>query len=163
MTNDEIKLPKARPRPKGIGFLPETKSLAVGGPVGCANALVTASLNFKPRTSRYEASWGTVAGCGAIMGIEAWRMKLLSDNFVRGREARSMPWLDSGREGGVGGVGVVERKKVGFLRTFIVKFQKLKISSFKFMSKPRTQIMSENRPGFGSVGAIIPWINEPRS
>jgi len=58
-------------------------------------------------------------------------MKLLSDNFVRGREARSMPRLDSGREGGDGGVGVDERKKVGFLRTFIVSF---KISSFKFMS-----------------------------
>jgi len=71
VTNDEIKLPKVRPRPDGIGFLPETKSLAVGGPVGCANALVTASLNFKPRTSRYEASCGTVAGCGAMMGIEA--------------------------------------------------------------------------------------------
>lgn len=125
MTNDEIRLPKARPRPEGIGFLPETKSVAVGGPVGCANALVTASLNFKPSTSRYEASWGTVAGCGAMLGNEAWRMKLLSDSFVRGREARSMPWLDSGREGGEGGVGdgvLDERKKVGFLRTFIIRF-----------------------------------------
>lgn len=61
------------------------------GPVGCARALATPSLNLRLKASMYEISCIVPAGGGEVCtrGMLWGRLKLFNDNIFSGREDRS--------------------------------------------------------------------------
>ena len=119
LTHEAIRAPSARPRPAGSGLRPCRVSFGTPGPLGCAKALDTASLNLRLKTSIYDPSCVTVAdvtraegGAGEGDGF----LKVERESLDSGRAALSTGTTASGTGDMTGEDGrLVGRKKEGVL------------------------------------------------
>lgn len=101
--------------------LPPSCSVAPAGPGGGAKDFETASLSFKLNISKYDPSWTRGVGEPAETdGAGDGFLKLLRDNLLRGRAARSKV-SGRGEAVGAGDDGrLAGRKNKGVLSAFII-------------------------------------------